>query len=635
MPKKSKTLCVDDLRHAEYYGMQDTFDELYQKSQNGEVFENLMDLIVSRDNILLAYRNIKANKGSYTAGTDKKNITDIGSRTPDDVVKRVRFIVTGSEYGYRPKPVRRKDIPKPNGKTRPLGIPCIWDRLIQQCIKQIMEPICEAKFSNNSYGFRPNRSVEHAINRTYTMLQMMNLHYVIEFDIKGFFDNVNHSKLIRQIWSLGIHDKTLIFIIKRILTAPIKMPDNTTVLPDKGTPQGGIISPLLANIVLNELDWWIASQWEENPIAISRGRERIIGKTKVFDKSHGYRIMKNTEMKEMHIIRYADDFRIFCRTKEDAVRTKEAVTEWIEERLKLEVSPEKTRIVNTRKRWSEFLGFKIRVRLKHHKYVVQSAICDKKVEIERAKLVEQAKNIAKPREKKSCLSEIQLYNSMVLGIQNYYQLATCISIDCREFHRRVMTVLTNRLNTETGSMLKREGGTITQAEKERFGQSKMIRYVSGIDQMIYPIAFIKNKIPMAKRSIVCSYTKEGRALIHTELNLNQYVLKGLREKISVGHSTEYHDSKISLFSAQKGKCAISGEEFADAEHVAVWLKVPGSLGGFERYKNMVLIHKKYLILLQELPQAAIKDLIKTLNITKKMLVKINSLREQANLSAII
>lgn len=210
-----------------------------------------------------------------------------------------------------------------------------------------------------------------------------------------------------------------------------------------------------------------------------------------------------------------------------------------------------------------------------------------------------------------------------------------ISIDCRELHRRVMTVLTNRLNTETGSMLKHEGGTITQAEKERFGQSKMIRYVSGIDQMIYPIAFIKNKIPMAKRSIVCSYTKEGRAPIHTELNLNQYVLKGLREKISVGHSTEYHDSKISLFSAQKGKCAISGEEFADAEHVAVWLKVPRVLGGFERYKNMVLIHKKYLILLQELPQAVIKDLIKTLNITKKMLVKINSLREQANLSAII
>ena len=268
MPKKSKSLCVDDLRHAEYYGMQDTFDDLYKRSINGDVFDNLMDLILDRSNILLAYRNIKANGGSYTAGTDKRNITDIGSRTPEEVIEKVRFIVTGSEHGYRPKPVRRKDIPKPNGATRPLGIPCIWDRLIQQCIKQVLEPICEAKFYKHSYGFRPNRSVEHAINRTYTMLQRMSLHYVIEFDIKGFFDNINHSKLMKQIWALGIHDKQLLFVLKRILTAPIKMQNGEIIIPDKGTPQGGIISPLLANIVLNELDWWIASQWEENPIAI-------------------------------------------------------------------------------------------------------------------------------------------------------------------------------------------------------------------------------------------------------------------------------------------------------------------------------------------------------------------------------
>ena len=121
-----------------------------------------------------------------------------------------------------------------------------------QSIKQILEPICEAKFSNNSYGFRPNRSVEHAISRTYSLLQRAHLHYVLEFDIKGFFDNVNHSKLIRQLWSLGIQDKQLLFVIKRILKAPIRMPDGTTEYPTKGTPQGGIISPLLANVVLNE-----------------------------------------------------------------------------------------------------------------------------------------------------------------------------------------------------------------------------------------------------------------------------------------------------------------------------------------------------------------------------------------------
>ena len=240
MPKKNKTLCVDDLRHAEYYGMQPVFDELYHRSLEGENFTDLMDLILSRDNILLAYRNIKANGGSYTAGTDNKNISDIGCLPPETVAEKVRFIVTGSQHGYRPKPVRRKDIPKPNGKTRPLGIPCIWDRLVQQCIKQVIEPICEAKFSDNSYGFRPNRSVEHAVQKTYTMLQRMNLHYVIEFDIKGFFDNVNHSKLMRQIWAMGIHDKQLIFVIKRILKAPIRMPDGTTLIPDKGTPQGGL-----------------------------------------------------------------------------------------------------------------------------------------------------------------------------------------------------------------------------------------------------------------------------------------------------------------------------------------------------------------------------------------------------------
>ena len=130
--------------------MQNTFDDLYSRSQSRETFTNLMELVLSRENILLAYRNIKSNDGSYTPGTDDLTIRDIGRLTPDDVVEKVRFILTGSKHGYRPKPVRRKDIPKPNGSTRPLGIPCIWDRLIQQCIKQVMEPICEAKFSNHS-----------------------------------------------------------------------------------------------------------------------------------------------------------------------------------------------------------------------------------------------------------------------------------------------------------------------------------------------------------------------------------------------------------------------------------------------------------------------------------------------------
>lgn len=136
--KKDKIKVVESIRHSEYYNMVDTFDELYRKSKEGKTFDNLMDIIFSEENIKLAYREIKANKGSQTPGTDKLTMKDIGKMTTDEVVKRVRFIMSGSKHGYRPKPVRRKEIPKPNGSTRPLGIPCIWDRLIQQCIKQVI-----------------------------------------------------------------------------------------------------------------------------------------------------------------------------------------------------------------------------------------------------------------------------------------------------------------------------------------------------------------------------------------------------------------------------------------------------------------------------------------------------------------
>lgn len=623
---------MDTLRHAEYYGMQQTFDALYEKSKAGEASTDLMQMILSRDNIMLAYRNIKTNAGSFTAGTDKQNISDIGRLSPDEVIEKVRKIVTGSEHGYRPKPVRRKEIPKPNGKTRPLGIPCIWDRLIQQCIKQILEPICEAKFSNNSYGFRPNRSVEHAISRTYSLLQRAHLHYVLEFDIKGFFDNVDHSKLIKQLWTLGIQDKQLLFVIRRILKAPIRMPDGTTVYPSKGTPQGGIISPLLANVVLNELDQWIDSQWVEHPLAKQYGKHRVIRTSNVFDKSKGYKRMRETGLKEMFIVRYADDFRIFCRNKDDAEKTMAAVTQWITERLHLEVSPEKTRIVNVRKRYSEFLGFKIMVYRKGEKYVVKSHICDKKLKAEEHKLIEQAKHIAKPTEGRTQLDEISLYDEMVLGIQNYYRIATCISLDCRGIHRKVMTVLTNRLRTETGGLLKRDGGVMTESEKERYGTSKMIRYVAGINRPIYPIAFVKYKTAIGISATVCCYSAEGRSRIHENLEIDTTLFARLRSNPPDSRSMEYADSRLSLLAAQRCKCSISGELFRQADDVECHLIVPKNLGGKERYANMILFHKMYLPFVTFTDIATLKEMCRKLKIPKKHLTKINRLRTAAQLA---
>lgn len=633
MPKREanktpKPQSIESLRHSEYYGMQETFDELYAKSKAGEKFISLMNLILSKENILLAYRNIKSNSGSNTPGTDKLTINDIGKLTPEEVVERVRTIVQGSkDWGYRPRPVRRKEIPKPNGSTRPLGIPCIWDRLIQQCIRQVMEPICEAKFSNNSYGFRPQRSVEHAMASVYKLMQQSDLHYVVEFDIKGFFDNVDHAKLIRQLWAMGIQDKHLLWVIKRILKAPIRLPDGKTVYPQKGTPQGGIISPLLANVVLNELDHWVDSQWQENPVIrkYSTGKSKNGGEI----KSNGYRAMKNTNLKEMFIVRYADDFRILCRTKTQAERALIAVTQWLKERLKLEVSPEKTRVVNVKRRYSEFLGFKIKVHPKGEKHVVKSHISDKKLRQEREKLTEQAKRIARPRDGKTERDEIVLYNSMVMGIQNYYCLATDVSIDCNPLNRAVMTVLTNRLGTQSGNRLVRKGRALTDAEKAKYGESKMLRYVAGSDEPIYPIGYVRCKNPMAKRRAECCYTAEGRKGVHDNLRVNTALMLAMMREPSYGQSAEYADNRISLFSAQWGRCAVTGKEFTVLSDIHCHHKTPRKVGGGDEYGNLCLVLKPVHTLIHATVDETISRYIDQLKLNSDQLAKLNKLREQA------
>lgn len=628
MPKENseKSVSIDTLRHSEYYNMQKVLDELYAKSKNGETFDNLMDVIQSRENILMAYRNLKTNSGSKTPGTDGLTIFDIGKLPSEEVVEQVRSILKGSkEWGYRPRPVRRKEIPKPNGDTRPLGIPCIWDRLIQQCIKQVLEPICEAKFSDNSYGFRPNRSVENAIARTYQLMQVVGLHYVVEFDIKGFFDNVNHSKLMKQMWTIGIRDKSLLWIIKRILKAPIKMPDGAMVYPIKGTPQGGIISPLLANIVLNELDQWIDGQWQENPV--TRKYSIMTNANGSENKGSGYRAMRGTNLKEMYIVRYADDFRIFCRTKEDAQKILIAVTQWLKERLRLEVSEEKTRVVNTEQKYLEFLGFKIKVHKKGNKSTVESHISDKALAKVRQELVEQAKSIAKSHDSKDLYGKIKTYNSMVMGIQNYYCIATHISKDLHEVNRAVMTILTNRLQKQSGGNLERKGRKLTETENARYGRSKQTRYYAGIDEPIYPIGYIQHKKPINRKYESCFYTEKGRKCIHDNLKVNVSLMLQMMRQPLYERSVEYADNRISLFSAQRGKCAITGKEFQCLEDIHCHHKIPRAKAGKDNYDNLVLVLDPVHKLIHATEEETIKLYLKNLRLTTEQIRRLNEFRE--------
>lgn len=320
-----------NLRYWEYYNLQNTFDDLYNKSLQDKRFKNLYELIISENNILLAYRTIKANKGSLTAGTDKRTIEYYKQLEKSEFITHIRKKL---EY-YKPKAIKRVMIPKPNGDKRPLGIPSMVDRIIQQMIKQILEPICEAKFYEHSYGFRPFRSTKDAIYRLMYLINIHKLNYTVGIDIKSFFDNVSHKKLIEQLWNLGICDKRVLSIISKSLKAPIQ----GIGISKKDTPQGGILSPLLSNVVLNDLDHWVATQWHTFSTDYPY--------TKGYNK---FRALRDTNLKEGYIVRYADDFKILTTDYETATKWFYAVQSYLKERLKLDISLEKSKIINLKKK---------------------------------------------------------------------------------------------------------------------------------------------------------------------------------------------------------------------------------------------------------------------------------------------
>lgn len=608
------------LRHLEYYDLQNVFDKLYADSKQGEVFTNLMDIIRDENNIRLAYRNIKRNSGSITAGVDSITIKDIEKLNAEQYVE----IIQRKLSWYKPKPVRRKEIEKPNGGIRPLGIPTITDRLVQQCIQQVLEPICEAKFHERSNGFRPNRSAENAMAQCYKMIQQMNLHYVVDVDIKGFFDNVNHSKLIKQIWTLGIRDKKLICIIKEMLKAPVVMQDGSIVYPDKGTPQGGILSPLLANIVLNELDWWIAGQWETIPTHKKLAQK--FNKNGTPDNAKRYKFLReNSNLKEMYIVRYADDFKIFCRKRSDADKVFVAVKQWLNERLKLQVSEEKSKVVNLKRHYSEFLGFRLKAVPKCGKYVVSSYMTEKAVKRETEKLITQIKYIEFPPNAKEEALAVNLYNSMVWGIHNYYRYATNINIDCRKIQFRVNSLMRNRLRER----VKKNGTIKSEYVRKNYGASEQVRFIGGVT--VCPIGYIKTKNPMYKKVNICKYTEEGRDEIHKNLKFDDFkmtVLHMLATAQIPNRSIEYMDNRISHYAAQCGNCAVTGKSlWIDVIHCHH--KKPVSQGGTDEYKNLIIVHADVHRLIHANSIDVIQFYLDKIKPNNTMLKKINQLRETA------
>lgn len=432
-----------------------TFDRLYRNLYNRELF-------------LLAYQNIYASQGNMTKGTDGKTIDAMSLNRIDGIIASLK------DESYQPQPSRRTYIPKKNGKMRPLGIPSFDDKLVQECVRLLLEAVYEGSFAKTSHGFRPKHSCHTALSQV--QVCFTGVKWFVEGDIKGFFDNIDHEVMI-GILAERIKDERFLRLIRKFLKAGY-LEDWQYHNTYSGTPQGGIISPILANIYLDKLDQYM----EELKKRFDKGSARAVyPETYELEKKRGVLAKKlrntnseeekqvlteeireidrekltipysdpfDTSFKRLQYVRYADDFLVgVIGSKEDAIAIKEQVKTFVADTLMLELSDEKTLITHSEKR-ARFLGYDIYVRrssatkkdkagrLCRH---LNGTVClEMPTELMRKKLLEYGamtieKTVygkdnwkAKARyylKDNDDLEILDQYNSEIRGFRNYYRIA--------------------------------------------------------------------------------------------------------------------------------------------------------------------------------------------------------------------
>lgn len=630
MPLNNKYChAAEQIERASAYNFQCILDQLFEQSLERKSFTDLLGYILSEENILLAYQNVWSQLGKTGSDFRKQEWGTIGGMSMDQVRNTLEFILKGSVHGYRPKPTRLKEIRRPDGSARKICIPEIWDRLVQQCILQIIEPICEARFSNNSYGYRSNRCAEHAIAETHRLMQRSHMRYIIECEVGELSACISHAKLIRQIWALGIRDRTLIFILKRILRSPVRMPDGRVVMNETGIIQGGILGPVFLNIALNELDQWIDSQWQEHPVI--HAFKCPVNSQGVRIKSNAYSAMRKTNLKEMYIIRYGEHIRIFCRKHWDAVRTGYAVEKWLRRRMKLSPSAIHIKIVDTHCRYMKFLGFKLKLFKRGTKWVVKSHVDDDRIRGIYRTLKRQFAKIPHARNKHHATSLIRRYNISVLAIQHYYDIATDVSIDFRKVQYLINIVAKGRLhaNRKNKGLLVRNGRMLSEFEKKRYGCSTALRYYKRSGEPVYPIGYANPRPPLSKKRSVCSYTPEGRRQLSVKNKVHLDLLIALMKRTVRQESLEYNANRIALYSAQKGKCGITNRVFRESAEIHCHHIIPRKFGGSDKAENLILVLDSVHRLIHMVSNTTAAEEMNNLRLTKPMLKKINKLREAA------
>lgn len=309
---------------------------LFPTNPYGGRNRNLMDLMHNPTWIAAACDRVLKRSRGKAAGVDGVSVPRF-QRSRDKLLEELRLELKRGTY--RPQPLRRVEIPKANGKTRQLGIPCLRDKIVQEAIRMALEPIFEVEFHDSSYGFRPNRSTHHAVYRC-TQMAHNGFTWVIEGDVKACFDEISHKAILRCVRE-KVMDNKFLDLLSLLLKAGVEI-DGVVHPTTKGVPQGGVVSPLLANVVLNKLDWFLHSKGFYGKIAEQRRSKH--------------------SLPNIRFTRYADDWCVFLTRcdRRYAERLRDEIRNFLRENCGLELSAEKTRITHVRGGY-DFLGFHISV----------------------------------------------------------------------------------------------------------------------------------------------------------------------------------------------------------------------------------------------------------------------------------
>jgi len=523
---------------------------IYKATKTGKIgkAKNLARLLLrSTSSIILNVRRVtQDNKGKRTAGVD-----GVKMLTPKQRLEMVNEIITqakNSFEGYKAKPIRRIYVSKPNGDKRPLGIPTMQDRAIQGIVKSSLEPIWEARFEPYSYGFRPAHSTHDAIELIYKSLKIKQK-WVLEADIKGCFDNINHEKLLDKLGGT----KTQKVMIRQMLKAGI-IEKQALSESEQGTPQGGIISPILANIALDGMETYLYSE---------------LGKK--------YNI-KELYRKSLRLIRYADDFVVLYPDKEVIVDSKRIIQEWLSQ-MGLELSESKTKITYSSEGF-DFLGFNI----KHYQTKFDHFTDREKSDKQKAR---DFKLLIKPSKK-----AIEKHNQAIKKILRNSKASTQDTVI-----KRLIPIIRGWANYYRHQVSKRTFSNLDYQMWLKLWSWSKRRHGNKSKSWI-----AKKYFRTVGRRRWCFATKANVLANHSDTKIMRHVMVRTGKSYYDGDETYWakrlrrgygniSPSKAKLLKKQDGKCNYCSSQFRDSDKMEAHHIIEKKNGGREEYKNLTLIHK--------------------------------------------